>query len=136
MMIKIFNDAAVLLLMLVSLVDATGLKMMRPRSGFRVCPTPALGVCPAIYLPVKCGPRNCIYDNECIAKFAGFDAATQCTLVGPPPESTECPTPANGACPFIYLPVKCGPNNCEYSNDCIANLAGFNTTAQCTLVSP
>jgi hypothetical protein len=131
MMINIFNSSAVILL-LVSMVDAAGLMMRRPRSGFRTCPTPAMGACPFIYLPVQCGPRNCLYDNDCLATLAGFNATTQCSIVGPP----ECPTPADGACHFNYLPVKCGSNNCEYSNDCLANLAGFNATTQCTLVNP
>lgn len=39
--------------------------------------------------------------------------------------SDDCPLPGEGICGLIYDPVHCGENSCEYSNECIALLAGF-----------
>ena len=47
-----------------------------------------------------------------------------------------CPSPAPGMfCPLYYAPVVCGPNDCFYSNQCFASLAGWKTN-QCTPVGP
>jgi hypothetical protein len=49
------------------------------------------------------------------------------------PAETEddCPEPADGICTKEYSPVACGPNDCEYNNECIAALAGFVVEEEC-----
>jgi hypothetical protein len=50
--------------------------------------------------------------------------------------SSPCPSPAPGMfCPLYYAPVVCGPNDCFYSNQCFASLAGWKTN-QCDAVGP
>ena len=47
-----------------------------------------------------------------------------------------CPTPAPGMfCPTYYAPVVCGPDDCWYSNQCFAGLAGWKKN-ECTEVGP
>jgi hypothetical protein len=47
-----------------------------------------------------------------------------------------CPSPAPGmVCPLYYAPVVCGPNDCWYSNQCFAGLAGWHP-GQCDPVGP
>ena len=53
---------------------------------------------------------------------------------GPGPGPT-CPAPDRGCiCYALYAPVVCGPDNCEYSNDCWASCAGWNPSTDCTSV--
>lgn len=48
-----------------------------------------------------------------------------------------CPTAPKGyVCPAYYAPVVCGPDDCFYSNDCWASLAGWNVATECTPVGP
>ena len=54
---------------------------------------------------------------------------------GPPPPGPTCPPPARGCiCYALYAPVVCGPNSCQYSNDCFASCAGWNVGTQCTSI--
>ena len=53
-----------------------------------------------------------------------------------PGGNQPCPSPRPGwFCPLYYAPVVCGPNDCWYSNQCFAGLAGWNA-GQCTPVGP
>jgi hypothetical protein len=52
------------------------------------------------------------------------------------PVPTGCPTPQPGwFCPTYYAPVVCGPDDCWYSNQCFASLAGW-SASDCTPVGP
>lgn len=52
------------------------------------------------------------------------------------PVPGPCPSPKPGwSCPMYYAPVVCGPDDCWYSNDCFAGLAGWNDS-ECTSVGP
>jgi hypothetical protein len=54
----------------------------------------------------------------------------------PGPGGGTCPDPTKGwACPMYYAPVVCGPDDCWYSNDCFASLAGWDAS-DCTPVGP
>jgi len=112
------------------------------------CPEMAAGVaCTLEYLPVQCGGNNCEYSNLCSAQAAGF-AEDDCEAVNDLTEAlpeqlqesqavnlTECPTQSSASiCTMEYLPVRCGDNNCEYSNLCIAEAAGF-AENNCKLVN-
>ena len=48
-----------------------------------------------------------------------------------PAETGKCPEPSDGSCTKEYSPVACGPNDCEYSNECLATLAGFVVDEDC-----
>jgi hypothetical protein len=55
-----------------------------------------------------------------------------------PVETGECPEPSDGSCTKAFSPVACGPNDCQYNNECIATLAGFVVEEDCkpTRVKP
>jgi hypothetical protein len=52
----------------------------------------------------------------------------------PPSPPSSCPQPTDGVCYLLYAPLVCGPNNCEYANDCVAELAGFDSTTECSRI--
>jgi len=92
------------------------------------CPVNLILPCAQTPAPVVC-PNGCEYINICEAIGAGkFDCESAAV-------QAECPLPAEGSiCGFIFLPVSCGsPLDCEYSNQCTADAAGF-TTEDCVLV--
>jgi hypothetical protein len=54
----------------------------------------------------------------------------------PKPGGDGCPPPSCGwFCYDLYAPVVCGPDDCQYSNDCYASCAGWKSN-QCTPVGP
>ena len=92
------------------------------------------------YMPVQCGPKNCVYGNKCGAEAAGFTEedccpaapdgtmCSKCNLVtGDIKEDMKCLN--FNICIIIvameYAPVQCGESSCLYSNQCGATAAGF-----------
>jgi hypothetical protein len=76
--------SAVALLVGIVSVGMGQLMAARPRPGPGPCPSPAPGCfCATIYAPVRCGPNNCQYSNQCFAGCAGW-APSACTQIGGP----------------------------------------------------
>jgi len=94
-----------------------------------ICPTPSSEtVCAEIFSPVTCG--DCEYSNSCKAEAAGFTVATDCNDDADTESPTGCPLPDEGiVCTGLYSPYFCG--DCQYSNSCVANAAGFDTDSDC-----
>jgi hypothetical protein len=109
------------------------------------CPEPKDGgFCPLVYAPVRCGGRDeqCKYSNSCFAQLAGYNNSGDCV----PSDGTStsgnngdgdalCEIPDPGAvCILVYQPVVCSNDGdsasslCDYSNQCFADLAGYNNT--------
>ena len=101
------------------------------------CPSVAEGYCPLLYQPVVCGDELCEYSNFCFANLAGYNHS-ECTEKVASDQSNNststqnvtCPSPAvDQVCILLYEPVICGTiEQCEYSNNCFAELAGYNST--------
>jgi len=90
------------------------------------------GICDTSIDPVICGLKeNCVFENICLANLAGWDD-TDCRQNVPPTD--ECkPNPTDGPCTKELWPVLCGiSKTCEFSNRCLAKLAGFVDEADCT----
>jgi hypothetical protein len=107
-------------------------------------------ICYKLYQPVTCGPNACPYSNLCFAQASGYsyedcDFSSLFPVETMPPSvvessNDECPNPAEGvACILLYMPVMCTRDpmytNCEYSNSCVADAAGFVSSEECTDVS-
>jgi hypothetical protein len=105
----------------------------------RGCPNRS-GSCNMKRSPLVCGPRNCRYQNSCLAELNGFNVGRDCRR---PPAPTRAPR----AGPIIVDPPPCGqvnrpctgesgvflcgPYDCTYSNSCLAELNGFNVVQDC-----
>lgn len=91
--------------------------------------------CLAVLSPVVCGGELCSYTNPCLAQAAGYNVDFECVADEPfgLNEVVECPEMGlESVCHMQYDPVMCGdPKVCEYSNDCVAEAAGYNVTADC-----
>ena len=75
--------------------------------------------------------RVCVVALTVVSLAIGVSA-----LAKKPGGGDECPTPKRGwLCPTYYAPVECGPNNCWYSNQCFASLAGW-SASDCEPVGP
>jgi len=88
--------------------------------------------------PVLCS--GCDYENICFAEAAGL-SEVDCEVINgdaiavdPLREPEVCPEPGMVPCTRIFLPVTC-TGGCEYSNQCVANSAGFGED-ECVLAPP
>jgi hypothetical protein len=111
------------------------------------CPENMLLPCTANLKPVICS-SGYQYDNICMAVGAGGmdcedvpdDTSPPTSPPTLPPTSlptsspTECPVPGVQPCPLNIDPVSYGPNDCTYSNPCVAVGAGY-TVDECKSVS-
>ncbi len=100
------------------------------------CPTLRSDVfCSTDWDPYICGTNACGYSNYCDAEGSGFNVTTECEKsIVTESAVASCPdwlTP-DFFCAAYWDPYECGPNNCEYGNECEATLAGFNVTTNCT----
>lgn len=105
------------------------------------CPVPDPSVpCTKEEKPVMC-EGDCEYSNECLGEAAGFtdcedmmeqaaadgDGTTTVKTEKSKEDTTDdCPVPSGSTvCTADFNPVSCPPDDCEYSNSCLAEAAGF-----------
>lgn len=77
--------------------------------------------------PYTCGDIKCEYKTTCDVESAGFDIGDDCCQ----------DTRSNTACPANMAPVSCGPpggKQCGYSNQCLADAAGYQSEQCCNAV--
>jgi len=77
--------------------------------------------------PYTCGPNNCPYNTVCDAEGARFDLGDDCCQ----------DTRSNTVCTSDIASVSCGPpggKQCVYSNQCLADSAGYNLNQCCNAV--
>lgn len=72
------------------------------------------------------------YSNLCDAESTGVFTDSDCVQLRLP--GPVCPEAGDAPCNRMYRPVDCG--GCEYSNQCVANSAGFDADSCDELVPP
>ena len=122
-------------------IDFFALRVNQTMSQVDVTPPPACPtlrsdvVCSTDWDPYICGTNACGYSNYCDAEGSGFNVTTECeksTLTENAVASCPDWQVPDFFCAAYWDPYECGPNNCEYGNECEATLAGFNVTTNCT----